>query len=205
MKFGRRRNIAGTISAAPKAAKQSSPSVPNQHRLLNMSVAILLTDEEFLNLPESPGKQELLHGELIELPPAKLYHSEMAKRFARLFMSVVDESRVWIEVAYRLPSGWLVPDVSVSWPDQRTDGGWFQQSPMVAVEIISRGNQAAEVDAKVDAYLSNHVGEVWLVYPKSRSIVVFREGDTMRIPGESAYHCDLLGVDVPPVFRTPVL
>jgi Uma2 family endonuclease len=29
----------------------------------------LMTPEEFLNFPEEPGKQELLDGELIALPP----------------------------------------------------------------------------------------------------------------------------------------
>jgi hypothetical protein len=33
-----------------------------------MSVAALLTDEEFLGLPDAPGKRELLDGKLIELP-----------------------------------------------------------------------------------------------------------------------------------------
>jgi hypothetical protein len=41
----------------------------------------LLTDEEFLNLADHPGKQELLDGELFTLPPAKHSHTIAAQRF----------------------------------------------------------------------------------------------------------------------------
>ena len=109
-----------------------------------MSISTLLTEEEFLHLPEFVGKQELLDGELIELPPAKLFHSEMARRFAEL-LNIVAPSRVWIETAYRLQRGsWLIPDVSGSWPDQPVEDGWFQRSPMLAVEIVSRGTNRSE-------------------------------------------------------------
>ncbi len=37
-----------------------------------MGTTALLTFEEFERLPEYPGKQELLEGDLIELPPADL-------------------------------------------------------------------------------------------------------------------------------------
>ena len=76
---------------------------------------IMLSDEEFLSLPDAPGKRELLNGELIDSPPAKYFHSAIAKKLMYLLATVVDDSRVWIEVAYWLREGrWLIPDVSVS-------------------------------------------------------------------------------------------
>jgi Uma2 family endonuclease len=50
--------------------------------------------EEFLELPDAPGKQELLNGELISLPPAKKSHAEICTRLFDLFTSVLDDSRV---------------------------------------------------------------------------------------------------------------
>ena len=41
----------------------------------------MLSEDEFLNLPDAPGKQELLDRELVESPPAKCYHSFIAKKF----------------------------------------------------------------------------------------------------------------------------
>src|SRR6185312_4443276 len=104
-----------------------------------MSAITQLTAEEFLNLPDYPGKQELLDGELISLPPAKLYHSEIARAFQELLMSALPKSRVRFFEGYQLKRGWLIPDVSANWPDQPR-GEWFQGSPMIAVEIVSRGN-----------------------------------------------------------------
>ena len=40
----------------------------------------ILTFEEFENLPSQPGKCELLRGELLELPAAKLRHNRLSHR-----------------------------------------------------------------------------------------------------------------------------
>jgi hypothetical protein len=85
-----------------------------------MSAITRLTAEKILSLPDTPGKQELLDGELISLPPT-------------------------------LRRGWLIPDVSATWPDHPVSG-WLQGPPMIAIEIVSRGNTAAETDRKVSAY-----------------------------------------------------
>ena len=164
----------------------------------------MLTEEEFLNLPEHAGKQELLDGELIELPPARRSHNRLAKRLMRLLETSVPETRVSMEMAYRLRKGrWLVPDVSVSWPDQASLDDWLQGSPMLAVEIASRGNKPAQIDRKVEAYLEHGVGEIWVIYPETRTMMVFRKDSTLRVPGGSDYHCELLGVTVPPDSRAP--
>jgi len=158
-----------------------------------MSAITQLTAEEFLNLPDYPGKQELLDGELISVPPAKLYHSEIALAFQELLMSALPKSRVRFFEGYQLKRGWLIPDVSANWPDQPR-GEWFQGSPMIAVEIVSRGNTAVEIDRKVDAYLEEGAAEVWVVYPATGSMTVFRKKDTLRVT--DVYRCELLGLAV---------
>lgn len=158
-----------------------------------MSATTQLTAEEFLNLPDMPGKQELLDGELISFPPAKHYHSLAARAFQKLLETVLDGSRVWFFEGYQLKRGWLIPDVSVSWPDQPVSE-WFQGAPMIAIEIVSRGNTAEEIDRKVGAYLEEGGAEVWVVYPATRSMTVFRKGDTLRVT--DTYRCELIGVVV---------
>ena len=44
------------------------------------TVKTLLTFEEFEQLPDQPGKQELIRGELIEMPPADLKHNRISHR-----------------------------------------------------------------------------------------------------------------------------
>ncbi len=103
-----------------------------------MEAATKLTDEEFLSLPDEPGKQELLDGELISVPPPEEQHNEIGLRFFDLLRTVFHSSRVRHESGYKLRSGrWLQPDVSVTWPNQKR-GRCFEGSPMLAIEIVSR-------------------------------------------------------------------
>ena len=67
-----------------------------------MSVTTLLSEEEFLNLPEAPGRQEFRDGELIELQPAKLSHSELVMRLLDLLRASLHSSRIWIETGFQL-------------------------------------------------------------------------------------------------------
>ena len=169
-----------------------------------MSVSTLLTEDEFLNLPEFTGKQELLDGELIPLPPATYFHSELSNRLVDTLGKLLDKNRVWMVAAYRLRKGrWLIPDVSVSWPDQPIEDDWFQQAPMIAIEIASRGNTGQELEQKTAAYLEGGAAEVWLIYPKTRSMLVSRKDCTLRIAADSDYRCDLIGITISPADRTP--
>jgi Uma2 family endonuclease len=158
-----------------------------------MSAITLLTAEEFLNLPDTPGKQELLDGELISLPPAKYYHNGIAMAFHELLLTALDKRRVRFFEGYQLKRGWLIPDVSVTWPDQPVSE-WLQGAPMIAIEIVSRGNTAVEIDRKVGAYLQEGGAEVWVVYPATRSMMVFSKDATLRVT--DVYRCERIGVTV---------
>ena len=158
-----------------------------------MSAITQLTAEEFLNLPDTPGKQELLDGELISLPPAMYEHAETGRALQKLLETALDESRVRFFEGYQVRRGWLIPDVSATWPDQPVSG-WLQGAPMIAIEIVSRGNTAAEIDRKVSAYLQEGAAEVWVVYPATRSMTVFRKDATLRVT--DVYRCERIGVTV---------
>jgi hypothetical protein len=85
-----------------------------------------LSFEEFEQLPDHVGKLELLHGELITLPPSPVRCHHIAKR---LFLAMdsalgvlhaageasgLDE--VWRLAGYLLePDSWLRPDLSISY------------------------------------------------------------------------------------------
>jgi len=165
----------------------------------------LLSEEEFLDLPDSPGKQELLDGELVALPPAKYSHNELTKRIYALLLTVLDQSQVWSENGYRLSRGcWVQPDVSVTWPDQRIEDDWYQGAPMIAIEVASRGNTPDQLEKKRLLYLEAGAAEVWLIYPKTRSMLVSRKDATFSIDPDANYHCERIGLTVTPQHRTPV-
>ena len=64
-------------------------------------MTLLLSFEEFEQLPDEPGKAELLDGELLRLPPAKRKHSELVRRIHVLLMHAVDKDTVQL--------GWVQP------------------------------------------------------------------------------------------------
>jgi len=97
-------------------------------------------------------------------------------------------------MGYEQGRHWLQPDLSVSWPDQRLENAWFQGAPMLAVEIVSPGNRAEEIERKIAIYLEEGAAEIWVVYPKTRSMTVVQKEKTLRTHGD--YRCELIGVTV---------
>jgi Uma2 family endonuclease len=162
-----------------------------------MSTTTRMTFAEFEKLSNGPGKQELLNGELIELPPAKWSHTGLVMRVALFLAKVTGESRVKVEAGYRIGDGWLVPDVSVSWPDQKVVGGYAVESPMIAIEIASPSNTDAQIDEKTVAYLENGAAEVWIFYPKTRSMMVHVRADMSARRYTGKYECALLNATIP--------
>jgi Uma2 family endonuclease len=148
-----------------------------------MGTPTLLSFEEFEQLPDEPGKLEFLDGELIQLPPAKRRHMEISRRIQILLMRAVDKAgvsaslgAVYHETGYKFGTrAWLQPDVSIPHRDH-PGGDYFESAPALAVEVISKSNTAEQMDRKMKIYLTNGGSEVWLVYPNTRRVWVFREG-----------------------------
>ena len=70
-----------------------------------MGDTTLLTFAEFEKLPDSPGKRELLDGEIIEMPPPKLRHSDIQQRIHERLRPYARErliGEVYMEVGFKL-------------------------------------------------------------------------------------------------------
>jgi Uma2 family endonuclease len=81
------------------------------------------------------------------------------------------------------------------------DDEYFGEVPALVAEVISLSETASYVDEKVRDYLAGGARLVWLLYPKTRTVQVFRPGEPMvvRMLG------DLLdGADVLPGFSVAV-
>jgi Uma2 family endonuclease len=143
----------------------------------------LMTFEEFERLPDEAGKLELLDGESFHLPPAKLKHLDIAHRLYDLLKQAARGYVVYMEGGYKMGTmNWLVPDVSVVRPGQPR-GEYLEEAPLLAIEVISESNSAEFMDRKVKKYLANGGVEVWLVYPRTRCVWVFREGHAQEFRG----------------------
>ncbi len=158
-------------------------------------VSARMTAEEFLSLPKTPGKQELLEGEFISLPPAKQRHNAVARRFYEKLQAIIHPARVWYETGFQLESGWLQPDISIIWPDQKLTE-WYEGAPMIAIEVVSPGNRDTKIDKKIEAYLDNGGLEVWVVRPEEGTMAVHtRNGVSEQMANYRCEHLrDLINV-----------
>src|SRR4051812_31061282 len=140
-----------------------------------MGTTTLLSFEDFERLPDEPGKDELLDGEWFHLPPAFRNHMVIVHRiFALLARLVVTEGRVFMETGYKIGTrNWVVPDVSLTHPDQAYDK-YLEGAPALAVEVISEANTARQIDRKRKLFLQNGALEVWVFYPDTESVWLYR-------------------------------
>src|SRR6266536_904707 len=140
-----------------------------------------MTFEEFERLPDRPGKRELLGGEVIELPPAEFKHNQIAERIydrlkpalaaAHARGEALELGDVHHEMGYLLAGdGWLQPDVSITHAGQPADK-YLEGAPAIAIEVVSPGDTAQEMEAKIELYFRHGAREVWRVYEKTRRIV----------------------------------
>ena len=149
-----------------------------------------MTFAEFELLLDMPGKQELVDGELVTMPPPELTHVKIAKRLYELFRRALAEPRVWPDhTGYRIGGGWIEPDASVSWPDQRRDEKYFLRSPMIAVEILSPGE---DIERKLTLYFEEGALEVWVIDSRHKTMTVYvrQNGDVIRRVVDREYRSD---------------
>jgi Uma2 family endonuclease len=147
-----------------------------------MSAAVtgLMTFEEFERLPEHAGKQELLNGELIELPPAKRKHDIVAHLIRDAIRDAIKQGGrlfgdTFTGMGYRItrnPDSWLIPDVSLTHPNQAGDD-YLEGAPLLAIEVVSDANTAEQIAEKVRIYLAHGSSEVWVIYPKKKFAWVY--------------------------------
>jgi Uma2 family endonuclease len=59
-------------------------------------------------------------------------------------------------------------------PGGRPPKGFIEGAPDLAVEVVSPGDTAGEIEAKVAEYLDSGASVVWVVYPEQRRVWVHR-------------------------------
>ena len=79
--------------------------------------------------------------------------------------------------------------------------GFLKMAPDLAVEVVSPSDSAAAVQSKVEDWLGAGTRLVWVVYPDTRSVTVYRSLNEAEVLSEP----DALdGAPVLPDFALPV-
>lgn len=158
-----------------------------------------LSIEEFQWLPDEEGRMELAAGAVVREPPPGAEHGYVGMRLLAALLQHVDEHDLGLVVSMDTgfvlaeePATVRAPDLAfISKERLPADGiptGYWRLSPDLAVEIVSPSDRVDVVHGKTLDYLNAGVREVWVIHPRSRSVMVFRsptevtvltEGDTL--------------------------
>jgi Uma2 family endonuclease len=167
-----------------------------------MATKTLLTIEEFDRLPITEGVlYELNEGELVTVTEPMPRHNWVRDNVARLMANFVEErklGRVFLETGYQLtPETVRIPDISFVPAERMREidlDKRIQGAPALAIEVVSPTDLAEELTQKVKQYLAAGVKAVWVFYPKSREVQVFRAdgGSFVRHEPEALEEPDVL-------------
>ena len=145
------------------------------------------------------------------MSPAGSKHGAIALRIGSILLDFVKPRGLGVvmgaETGFQIshdPDTVRAPDAAFVRADRVCGGlpaGFFPGAPDLAVEVLSPGDRASEVIAKVENWLSAGCQAVWVVDPKTRTITVYR-GSRLSAIFDPADTLD--GGDVLPGFRTPV-
>ena len=172
----------------------------------------LLTAEDLFKLPDDGYRYELLDGELVKMAPPGGEHGlvlfDVTLPLGN-YVTAHDLGAVLVGgpgiVLRRNPDRVRAPDLCFIARDRIPAGGlprgYLEVIPDLVVEVISPGDRAAEVQEKVEEWLTAGVRLVWALYPRTRSVAAYQSLTVVRVYTES----DVLdGAPVLPGFSWPV-
>ena len=177
----------------------------------NMSSAALVTADELLVLSMPNKRTELVRGVLVVREPAGGRHGRVANELSRVIgnhvhahaLGAVYAAETGFTLARR-PDTVRAPDVAFVRRERLPDPeptGFPDLAPDLVVEVLSPGDHAGEILAKVADWLSAGTRLVWVVDPERRLGRVYRpDGSETIVPADGA----LDGEDVLPGFSCPL-
>jgi len=161
---------------------------------------------------ENEAAIEFVGGQIVE-KPVSIESSRIGIRIGRLLGNEADasgdaevyDSSLGYKVFPDDPDKFRKPDVSAVRADRLAgldlSDGFMRVPADLVVEVLSPGDLAYDVAAKVDEYLRYNFRIVWVVQPNTRSVNVFRsDGRNALLRGDDVITCE----DVLPGFRCQV-
>jgi Uma2 family endonuclease len=168
-----------------------------------------MTADELLRLSDDGYRYELIEGELRKMSPPGYEHGIVGQSLAwRLAAFVHQHDLGQVSAAEtgfvlgRDPDTVRAPDVAFVSKEQIQRCGspvsYFPEVPALAVEVVSPDDTAEEVDSKIRHWLSAGTKLAWVVYPRGRTVTIYRSLDDIRVLTDKE---QLDGEDVVPGFQ----
>jgi Uma2 family endonuclease len=138
-----------------------------------------LTYDEWLRLPETEGREEVVNGEIRKMPPNKWSHARVVETLARLLRARLDPDATYVVttsfglVIRREPLTTRAPDIAVFIQSNMVEkDGYIHSAPELLIEVLSPANTRSERSEKLQDYESLGVPEVWVVSPEAQTVEV---------------------------------
>ncbi len=151
----------------------------------------LVTAEELERLSAEGKRYELVKGELCKTAPTGGRHGDVASMLDFLLRGYMLQHRPGYVFAaetgfrvHRNPDTVLAPDAAFVVKERLPEGppaGYVELAPDLVAEVVSPSDTASKVHAKVEDWLEAGVKLVWIVYPDTRSVAVYRSLDDVRV------------------------
>lgn len=144
----------------------------------------LMTVEELAKLPPDQSRGELIRGEFFSMSPAGHTHGIIALNVSSILWIFVKQNQ--LGKVYAAETGFVLarnpdtvraPDAAFVQTERLVDQpptGFFEGAPDLAVEVISPSETVDEVESKVIDYLEAGTQLVWLIYPRTQTVTVYR-------------------------------
>jgi Uma2 family endonuclease len=177
-----------------------------------------LAADELLRLPADGWRYELVDGVLVRMPPPGFDHGELVMNLGgelrdfvrpRNLGTVTGAETGFLLSRPDLPDTVLAPDVAFvranrvpprGAPERR---GYLRLAPDLVAEVASPDQYKPEMAAKARVYIEAGVRLVWIVWPSTQTVDVWRPGSDA--PTATLTLADALdGFDVLPGFTYPL-
>ena len=177
--------------------------------VLNVTPKKEWTADEFFHSPLSQN-HELIEGQLVKTMSAGFIHGIIAQRIGRFIGNFADEHNLG-EVA-AAETGFILGEKTYRGADSAFISnenltkygypqGYFPTAPDIAIEVVSPSNTSEEMMEKVNLYLQNGSRLVWIIYPQTKVVTVYRQNNLVSLLREND---TLEGEDVLPNFGLSV-
>ena len=165
-----------------------------------------MTDEEFMRMPETGNKWELVDGEPKEVPTGWKHDAVVAHIIGLLHtfargLGILAGSQAGFRMA---ASNIRSPDVSFTRRERAPGGpteGFWDEAPDLCIEVISPSEERADMERKLREYFVSGAQVVWHVLPEDRTVRVYTSPTESRL---LAAEDEIAEPDLLPGFRAKV-
>lgn len=135
-------------------------------------------------------RDELINGRIVMSPKAKPLHQQVRMNIVRLLEAACEPAKYIVNgnsnIKFPASNSALSPDVFVvetsRWEDAIEKDSYLDVTPVLVVEVLSPSEDWSE---KIGIYLEAGAGSIWVVDPKTRSVLVYA-GSEKRQYGQHA-------------------